>query len=121
MKSKIRVVSNRQVRHARIRKKMMGTEARPRLNVYRSLKHFEAQLIDDMAHRTLVSLSTRDNAFASKGKGGNVKAAKELGAAFAKCAAEKGFNKAVLDRGGFLYTGRVKAFADAAREAGLNI
>ena len=122
MQRKLRVISNRESRHRRIRKKIMGTLERPRLCVFRSQKHFEAQLIDDMGQKTLISASTRDKDFESKTKikyGGNVKAAQSLGTIFAERAKAKGLAKAVFDRAGYLYHGRVKAFADAARENGL--
>jgi large subunit ribosomal protein L18 len=106
----------RQRIHARIRRKLAGTEERPRLNVYRSLSHIYAQVIDDQNGVTLVSAST----LALKAKtGGNVAAAKEIGKTIAERAVEKGIKKVVFDRGGFLYHGRIKALADAAREAGL--
>jgi large subunit ribosomal protein L18 len=102
--------------HDRIRKKMQGTAERPRLNVYRSLNHIYAQVIDDSNGTTLVSAST----VAAKAKsGGNVAAAKEIGKQVAERAKEKGIKKVVFDRGGYLYHGRIKALADAAREAGL--
>ncbi|MBV8631698.1 MAG: 50S ribosomal protein L18 [Silvibacterium sp.] len=106
----------RQRVHDRIRTKVQGTSERPRLNVYRSLNHIYAQVIDDAQGVTLVSAST----VASKIKtGGNVAAAKEVGKLVAERAKEKGIKKVVFDRGGYLYHGRVKALADAAREAGL--
>lgn len=108
----------RQRVHKRIREKLRGTAERPRLNVYRSLKHIYAQLIDDFAGQTLVSASTREKGAASKA-GGNVAAAKAVGKTLAERAKQKGFTKAVFDRGGYLYHGRIKALADAAREAGL--
>ncbi len=102
--------------HSRIRRRMVGTAERPRLNVYRSLNHIYAQVIDDAQGVTLVSAST----VASKAKtGGNVAAAKEIGKLIAERAKEKGVSKVVFDRGGYLYHGRIKALADAAREAGL--
>jgi len=95
---------------------MVGTAERPRLNVYRSLSHIYAQVIDDSHGVTLVSAST----VAAKAKtGGNVAAAKEIGRMIAERAQEKGIKKVVFDRGGYLYHGRIKALADAAREAGL--
>ena len=106
----------RQRVHARIREKMSGTAERPRLNVYRSLNHIYTQLIDDAAGTTLASASTLQ---AKLKTGGNVAAAKELGKLIAEKAQEKGIKKVVFDRGGYLYHGRVKALADAAREAGL--
>jgi large subunit ribosomal protein L18 len=106
----------RQRIHARIRRKLTGTTARPRLSVHRSLNHIYAQVIDDQTGQTLVSAST----LALKAKtGGNLAAAKEIGKAIAERAVEKGVKKVVFDRGGYLYHGRVKALADAAREAGL--
>jgi large subunit ribosomal protein L18 len=106
----------RQRVHDRIRTKVQGTAERPRLNVYRSLNHIYAQVIDDAQGVTLVSAST----VASKVKtGGNVAAAKEIGKLVAERAKEKGIKKVVFDRGGYLYHGRIKALADAAREAGL--
>ena len=106
----------RQRIHARIRAKMSGTAERPRLNVYRSLNHIYAQVIDDSQGVTLASASS----LALKLKtGGNVATAKEVGKAIADQAVSKGVKKVVFDRGGFLYHGRIKALADAAREAGL--
>ena len=101
----------RQRIHARIRQKLSGSGERPRLNVYRSLNHIYAQVIDDQKGETLVSASTLELKVKT---GGNVAAAKEIGKAVAK-----GIKKVVFDRGGFLYHGRIKALADAAREAGL--
>jgi large subunit ribosomal protein L18 len=113
----------RQRVHDRIRAKMSGTAERPRLNVYRSLNHIYTQLIDDANGVTIVSASTMTpkgagNTDARKA-GGNVEAAKAVGKLIAERAAEKGIKKVVFDRGGYLYHGRVKALADAAREAGL--
>jgi large subunit ribosomal protein L18 len=106
----------RQRVHTRIRRRLAGTPERPRLNIYRSLNHIYAQVIDDSKGVTLVSAST----VAAKAKtGGNVAAAKEIGKQIAERAKEKGISKVVFDRGGYLYHGRVKALADAAREAGL--
>jgi large subunit ribosomal protein L18 len=102
--------------HDRIRTKVNGTAERPRLNVYRSLNHIYVQVIDDSQGLTLVSAST----VADKIKaGGNVTSAKEIGKLVAERAQEKGIKKVVFDRGGYLYHGRIKALADAAREAGL--
>ena len=102
--------------HSRIREKLAGTTERPRLNVYRSLNHIYAQVVDDAKGETLVSAST----LALKLKtGGNIAAAKEIGKALAERAVEKGIKRVVFDRGGYLYHGRIKALADAAREAGL--
>jgi large subunit ribosomal protein L18 len=106
----------RQRIHARIRRKLAGTTERPRLSVHRSLNHIYAQVIDDQTGETLASAST----LALKTKsGGNVAAAKEIGKAIAEKAVGKGVKKVVFDRGGYLYHGRIKALADAAREAGL--
>jgi large subunit ribosomal protein L18 len=107
----------RQRVHTRIRQKLAGTAERPRLNIYRSLNHIYAQVIDDQKGETLVSAST----LAMKIKtGGNVAAAREVGKAVAELAVKKGVKKVVFDRGGYLYHGRIKALADAAREAGLD-
>ena len=100
--------------HDRIRRKLSGTADRPRLNVYRSLNHIYAQVIDDQSGTTIVSAST-----IKLKSGGNVAAAKEIGKTIAERAKEKGIKRVVFDRGGYLYHGRVKALADAAREAGL--
>ncbi|GGM34784.1 50S ribosomal protein L18 [Paraliobacillus quinghaiensis] len=108
----------RKKRHQRVRKNLFGTAERPRLNVYRSNKHIYAQLIDDVNAVTLVSASTVDNGFDSDATG-NVEAAKKVGELVATRAQEKGHKNIVFDRGGYLYHGRVKALADAAREAGL--
>jgi large subunit ribosomal protein L18 len=106
----------RQRVHFRIREKMTGTVERPRLNVYRSLNHIYAQVIDDASGTTLVSASSVESKLKT---GGNVAAAKDIGKLVAEKAQEKGIKKVVFDRGGYLYHGRVKALADAAREAGL--
>jgi large subunit ribosomal protein L18 len=106
----------RQRVHDRIRAKMQGTTERPRLNVYRSLNHIYVQVIDDSQGVTLVSASTVQ---AKAKTGGNVAAAKEVGKLVAERAQEKGIKKVVFDRGGYLYHGRIKALADAARESGL--
>jgi large subunit ribosomal protein L18 len=108
--------------HTRIRKKLLGTSERPRLNVYRSTNHLYVQVIDDSKGATLIAANTLEFGEAKEGKrptGGNVSAAKQLGKAIAQRAKEKGINKVVFDRGGYLYHGRVKALADAAREGGL--
>jgi large subunit ribosomal protein L18 len=105
--------------HERIRKRLHGTAERPRLNVYRSLNHIYAQVIDDMSGQTLVSASTAEGKKEDRRTGGNVAAAKTVGKAIAERAKAKGVTKVVFDRGGYLYHGRVKALADAAREAGL--
>jgi large subunit ribosomal protein L18 len=105
--------------HQRIRKRMVGTPERPRLNVYRSLNHIYAQVIDDASGTTLASASTVKGKKGGKKTGGNVASAKEIGKEIAQRAQEKGIKKVVFDRGGYLYHGRIKALADAAREAGL--
>ena len=107
----------RQRVHARIRQKLEGTAERPRLNVYRSLNHIYAQIIDDAQGATLASAST---VTAKLKTGGNLEAAREVGKQVAERAQEKGIKKVVFDRGGYLYHGRIKALADAAREAGLD-
>ena len=111
-------VTRRRV-HERIRKKVLGTAERPRLNVYRSLNHIYVQVIDDLQGMTLVSASSAEAKTESRTKGGNLSAAKNVGKAVAERAKAKGINKVVFDRGGYIYHGRVKAVADAAREAGL--
>jgi large subunit ribosomal protein L18 len=105
--------------HERIRKKMEGTAERPRLNVYRSINHIYVQVIDDLNGKTLVSASTAEGKKESRTKGGNVASAKAVGKTIAERAKAKGVTKVVFDRGGYIYHGRVKALADAAREAGL--
>ena len=104
--------------HARIRKLLAGTGERPRLNVFRSLKHVYAQVIDDARGGTLAAASSVDKDFPLRG-GGNVAAAREVGKLIAQRALEKGIRQVAFDRGGYRYHGRVKALADAAREAGL--
>ncbi|MED4305504.1 50S ribosomal protein L18 [Bacillus licheniformis] len=105
-------------RHARVRAKLSGTPERPRLNVFRSNKHIYAQVIDDVNGVTLVSASTLDKDFNAE-NGSDTAAAAKVGELVAKRASEKGITNVVFDRGGYLYHGRVKALADAAREAGL--
>ena len=104
-------------RHARVRKKISGTAARPRLNVFRSTKHIYAQLIDDVAGVTLASASSMEKGFESFG--GNKEAAKKVGMAIARKAQEKGISEIVFDRSGYIYHGRVKELAESAREGGL--
>jgi large subunit ribosomal protein L18 len=103
--------------HKRIRRRMAGTQERPRLAVFRSLNHIYAQVIDDQQGHTLVAAASTEKDL--KGKGGNVEGAKAIGKAVAERAKEKGIKRVVFDRGGYQYHGRVKALADAAREAGL--
>ena len=106
---------------ARIRRKLAGTPGRPRLAVFRSQAHIYAQVIDDDAGKTLCAASSLDKDLKAKLKGGgNLAAAKEVGGLIASRAKEKGIGAVVFDRGGFQYHGRVKALADAAREAGLS-
>ena len=104
-------------RHKRVRAKISGTAARPRLAVYRSNANISAQIIDDVAGVTLVSASTLEKAF--EGNGGNKEAAKKVGLMIAERAAQKGITDVVFDRGGYLYHGRVSELADGAREGGL--
>jgi large subunit ribosomal protein L18 len=104
--------------HKRIRRKIRGTTERPRLAVFRSLAHIYVQLIDDGQGRTLTSASSVEKNGPVKG-GGNVAEAKSVGKLIAERAKEKGIQRVVFDRGGYLYHGRVKALAEAAREAGL--
>jgi large subunit ribosomal protein L18 len=109
--------------HLRQRKRITGTPERPRLSVFRSVSHIYAQVIDDLSGRTLVSASTTEpalkGAFATDVRGGNRKGAEAIGAAIAERSIEKGIKRVVFDRGGFLYHGRIRAIADAARKAGL--
>jgi large subunit ribosomal protein L18 len=117
MAKKSRQVSRRAV-HTRIRKKVQGTTERPRLAVFRSLNHIYAQVIDDRSGATLCAASSIEKS-AGVGKGGNIDAAKAIGKLIAERAKEKGINSVVFDRGGYIYHGRVKSLAEAAREAGL--
>lgn len=103
--------------HKRIRNKIQGTPERPRLAVFRSVKHIYAQVIDDEAGRTIVAASSNDKG--ASANGGNIAGAKEIGKLIAERAKAKGIKSVVFDRGGYLYHGRVKALAEAAREAGL--
>jgi large subunit ribosomal protein L18 len=123
MISKTSKDQTRQKVHTRIRKRLLGTTERPRLNVYRSVNHIYAQVIDDAKGVTLVSATSVEKGKGVKGDkrptGGNVSSAKEVGKMIAERAKDKGIKKVVFDRGGYLYHGRVKALADAAREAGL--
>lgn len=113
--------SKNQVRvriHDRIRRRVKGTPERPRLAVFRSLSHIYAQVIDDRAGQTLAAAASNEKA-AALATGGNVESAKTIGRMVAERAKARGITKVVFDRGGYLYHGRVKALADAAREAGL--
>jgi len=117
----VRRISKNEIRervHTRIRKRLQGTTERPRLAVFRSVAHIYAQVIDDAKGVTLVSASSTEKN-GKLGTGGNVAAAKEIGKRVAERAKEHGINRVVFDRGGYIYHGRVKALADAAREAGL--
>ena len=116
----IKKIEKKEIRnriHSRIRRKLAGTAERPRLAIFRSVAHIYAQVIDDAAGATLVSASSVDKG--GKTNGGNVAAAKAIGKLVAERAKEKGVTKVVFDRGGYHYHGRIKALADAAREAGL--
>ena len=113
MKQTAKKALKRIQRHRRIRSRVFGTPEKPRLAFFRSNKHIYAQLIDDTAGNTLVGVSSL------KGGSGTQEGAKQLGAAIAKQAQDKKISKVVFDRGGFMYTGSVKTFADAAREGGL--
>ena len=108
----------RQKKHKSIRKKIAGTAQRPRLSVYRSSKNIFVQIIDDVTGNTLVSASTIEKD-AKLENGSNIEAAKKVGESIAKKALDEGITTVVFDRSGYIYTGRVKALADAAREAGL--
>jgi large subunit ribosomal protein L18 len=121
---KIQTKNDRRVRiQLRQRKRISGSKERPRLSVFRSVTHIYAQVIDDMTGETLVSASTVDpklkGAFAKGIKGGNIKGAEAIGKAIAERSIEKGIKRVVFDRSGFLYHGRIRAVADAARKAGL--
>ncbi|MCL1806414.1 MAG: 50S ribosomal protein L18 [Oscillospiraceae bacterium] len=110
--------AQRKRRHRRVRGKIEGTASRPRLNVYRSLNHIYAQIIDDGTGTTLCAASSLDKEFKGK-NGGNKEGAREVGKLLAKRAVKKGCKNVVFDRGGYLYHGRVKELAEGAREAGL--
>ena len=120
MISRIDKNSVRKKRHQRTRRHILGTAERPRLNVYRSLNHIYAQVIDDNASHTLAAASTLDAALSAQLEGKSKSEAAELvGELVAKRAIEKGVKQVVFDRGGYLYTGRVQKLADGARKAGL--
>ena len=116
IKKKSRAES-REIRHTRVRNKIVGTTERPRLAVFRSNKGIYAQVIDDTNANTLVAASTLDKEVATKAS--NIQAAKEVGELIAKRAIKAGIKAVVFDRGGYIYHGKVKALAEAAREAGL--
>ena len=111
----------RHARHRRIRKRVVGLPDRPRLCVFRSHKHLYAQLIDDVAGKTLYGWSTQDERLKHLTARGNAAAAKELGALVASDAVQKGITRVVFDRGGYLFHGRVKALAEAVRAGGLQV
>lgn len=112
--------SSRDIRKTRIRRRVRGSAARPRLAVFRSLNHIYAQLVDDDAARTVVAADSRSKDFRTQHRtGGNVTAAKAVGALLAERAKAQGIERVVFDRGGYMYHGRVKALADAARAGGL--
>ena len=121
---KIKTKDDRRVRiQLRQRKRIAGTTERPRLSVFRSVTHIYAQVIDDMSGATLVSASTVEptmkGALDKAARGGNIKGAEAIGKAIAERSIEKGIKRVVFDRSGFLYHGRIRAVADAARKAGL--
>ena len=122
----MRIKTKRDRRHRislRLRKRIAGTPERPRLAVFRSVSHIYAQVIDDMSGQTLVSASTVEpslkGAFDKTTRGGNIKGAEAIGKVIAERSIEKGIKRVVFDRSGFLYHGRIRAVADAARKAGL--
>jgi len=113
-------IRGKERRHLHLRKKVVGTKEKPRLSIHRSINNLDAQLVDDLNGHTVFSLSTLSPTLKDKTKSwGNVKAATIFGEVFAEEAAKKGFSSIVFDRGGYLYHGRVKAFADACRKKGL--
>ncbi|MBI2104590.1 MAG: 50S ribosomal protein L18 [Candidatus Omnitrophica bacterium] len=111
----------RRIRHRRLRKKVAGLPDRPRLCVFRSHKHLYAQLIDDLAGKTLLGWSTKDERLKRLRSGGTVAAAKELGALVATDIAQKGLKRIVFDRGGYRYHGRVQALAESLRAGGVEV
>ena len=114
-------LSGRERRHKRIKKRLFGTKTRPRMVVYRSNKNIYVQLVDDLQHKTLMSISTNTPALKEKaGYGGNKKAASLLGELLAKKAVEKGIGGVVFDRSGYMYHGRLKALAESAKKGGLS-
>ena len=120
MIKKVSKNSTRKRRHKRVRNKVVGTPDRPRLNVYRSLKHMYAQVIDDVEGNTIASASTLDEDVKSKLEStSNKEAAKAVGEVVAKKAIDKGVKEVTFDRGGYIYHGRVKSIAEGAREGGL--
>ncbi|MEZ0536789.1 50S ribosomal protein L18 [Caldicellulosiruptoraceae bacterium PP1] len=120
MFKKINRNDERQIRHKRVRKKVFGTNEKPRLNVYKSLKFIYAQIIDDQKGVTLVSASSLEPEIKTRIESTkSIEAAKLVGQIVAERAKQKGIEKVVFDRGGYPYHGKIKALADAAREAGL--
>ena len=111
----------RHTRHRRLRKKVVGMPDRPRLCVFRSHKHLYAQLVDDVAGKTLHGWSTKDERLKSLARGGTVEAAKQLGALIAQDASKQGITRVVFDRGGYLYHGRIKALAETVRGGGIQV
>ena len=119
--SKVTSVLARERRHTRVRKTVSGTPVRPRLNVFRSAQHIYAQVIDDLKGETLASASSLEKTMRESGNtGANIDAAKAVGKLLAERAVKNGVKEVVFDRGSYLYHGRVKALADAARESGLS-
>lgn len=119
--AKITRAQHRRQIHRRVRQRVTGTEARPRLTVFRSLKHVHAQIVDDAQGRTLASASSLDKEVRQQLRyGGNVAAAKVVGTVLGERARQAGVTRVVFDRGGYKYHGRIKALADAARKAGLD-
>jgi large subunit ribosomal protein L18 len=119
MKAQVKKLVRRERRKLHVRKHVSGTPDRPRLSVFRSHKNIYAQLIDDIAGRTLAAASTMEKTFAEGQLGGNRKAAQVVGAALAAKAIQAGIRKVVFDRNGYAYHGRIRELADAARKAGL--
>jgi len=118
MVNKVDTNAQRKKRHRRVRSKISGTPERPRLNVFRSEKHIYAQVIDDTKGTTLCSASSLEKEF--EGSGSNKEAARKVGKNVAERAVAKGINTVVFDRGGYIYHGRIKELAEAARESGLD-
>jgi len=121
MKLAIDREQGRRARHRRLRKRVVGVPDRPRLCVFRSHKHLYAQLVDDVAGKTLQGWSTNDKRLKASGRGGTVEVAKTLGGLIALDIAQKGIQRIVFDRGGYLYHGRVKALAESVRTGGLDV
>ncbi len=112
-------IPRRVKRHGRVRRKMSGTADRPRVCVFRSLRHIYAQVVDDQEHRTLAAASSLDPELRGKVNGGNAEGAAAVGEALASRAAARGITEVVFDRGGYRYHGRVKALAEGARKGGM--